>query len=701
MEELLKYFKLIQKRWLPASLVFAVVFFFLGYERSKKTAPLYRATGTIIFAQRNDTPTDQVAITEQNKLNNDLVLIKSESFAEKVKQDLEFSLEIDNKKLAQNLVAVNPQNSDVIYLSFTDEDPQKATEIVNAWIKNYVQIDKDQTVSQSRDLAKFLETQISDTQKSLDSTAERLKDFKQKNRILDINTEAVSTISSINKLENEIATIQSELSAQKSHQDSLQKIFKVDSETALSSSFVNESPMVASLVKQIEEIKTKIEQEKLRFGDRHPQIISLQRQEIILQEQLKKYSENTGFQGATPPNQNDVSQAGTTQTNLIAEYAATERQIKSLEAKLKSLNELINTYKKRVDILPKLEFEHQKLQKELVTRDEILQNLIKNYQDTQIAINNTQGNIRSAEFASVPKNPIINLKLVYLIQGVMGGILAGSLVAYLSDKLDQRINNIDQIKEYFVQPIFAIIPDFLGDKTDKIKSSLPVRDNPSSSITENFTVLCDNIKFMDTKEKPLKIITISSLVSGEGKSTIAANMAIASAQLGRKVLLIEADFRKPRQNKIWQNINQSLGLSDLLQSENNLSSSEFVVSLMPDLDILLAGNTNSNPVALIGSPQMVYLLDEVKNKYDLIIIDTPAVSVAADAQILGRMSDGMLIVIRQGKANISILANTSESLLKADVNILGLLLNCFISNGGNYNYYNYSNSYDKKNQLFN
>jgi capsular exopolysaccharide synthesis family protein len=290
---------------------------------------------------------------------------------------------------------------------------------------------------------------------------------------------------------------------------------------------------------------------------------------------------------------------------------------------------------------------------------------------------------------------------VYLIQGVMGGILAGSLVAYLSDKLDQRINNIDQIKEYFVQPIFAIIPDFLGDKTDKIKSSLPVRDNPSSSITENFTVLCDNIKFMDTKEKPLKIITISSLVSGEGKSTIAANMAIASAQLGRKVLLIEADFRKPRQNKIWQNINQSLGLSDLLQSENNLSSSEFVVSLMPDLDILLAGNTNSNPVALIGSPQMVYLLDEVKNKYDLIIIDTPAVSVAADAQILGRMSDGMLIVIRQGKANISILANTSESLLKADVNILGLLLNCFISNGGNYNYYNYSNSYDKKNQLFN
>lgn len=693
MEKLILYLKIIRKRWLPSSLVFTIVFFFLGYEKSKNTIPLYRATGTIVFNQKNASVTDQNTLTPENQLNNDLILIKSESLAKKVKEDLQLPLEIDNQNLLRDLVVVNPEKSDAIQLSFTDEDPEKATEIVNAWIKNYVQIDKDQKNSQSKDLAKFLETQISDTQKSLDSTAEKLKDFKQKNRILDINTEAVSTISSINKLENEIATIQSELSAQKSHQDSLKKIFKVDSETALSSSFVNESPMVVSLVKQIEEIKTKIEQEKLRFGDRHPQIISLQKQENILQEQLKKYSENTGFQDTTQQNQsqNNVSQPGTTQTNLVAEYAATERQIKSLEAKLKSLNELINTYRKRVDILPKLEFEYQKLQKELTSRDEILKNLINNYQDTQITINNTQGNIRSAEFASIPTKPTINLKLVYLIQGFMGGIIAGSLVAYLLDKLDQRINNIDQIKEYFVQPIFAIIPDFLKDKTDKIKSSLPVRDNPSSAITENFIVLCDNIKFMDTKEKPLKVITISSLVSGEGKSTIAANMAIASAQLGRKVLLIEADLRKPRQNKIWQNINQSSGLSDLLQSENNLSSSEFVVSLMPDLDILLAGNTKSNPVALIGSPQMVYLLNEVKNKYDLIIIDTPAVSVGADAQILGRMSDGMLIVIRQGKANTSVLANTSESLLKADVNILGLLLNCFISIGSNYNYnHNYS-----------
>jgi capsular exopolysaccharide synthesis family protein len=139
-----------------------------------------------------------------------------------------------------------------------------------------------------------------------------------------------------------------------------------------------------------------------------------------------------------------------------------------------------------------------------------------------------------------------------------------------------------------------------------------------------------------------------------------------------------------------------MGLSDLLQTENNLSSSELAISpIMPNLDILLAGNTQSNPVVLIGSPQMVYLLEEMKNKYDLIIIDAPPVSIAADAQILGRMSDGMLMVVRQGKTNTSMLASISESLSQAEVKILGLLLNCFTDDSDNYYSYNYSYYYDQ------
>ncbi|NCO75371.1 MAG: polysaccharide biosynthesis tyrosine autokinase [Cyanobacteria bacterium] len=697
MEELLIYIKIVKRRWPFALVTFMAVFYFLGYQRSKETVPLYRATGTIIFDQQTATITDPFSLGGQNKLTNDLVLIKSESLAEKVKKDLEFSLEMDTKKLLQNLVAINPEKSDVIQLSFTDEDPKKASEIVNAWINNYVQLDKDQKVSQTKELAKFLEKQIPESQKSLESTAEKLKNFKQDNRILDITAEATSTITIISQLDSQIATIQADLAAQKSRRDSLKQIFSVDAQSAITSSFVSESPIVASLVKQIEEIKTKIEQEKVRFGDRHPQVITLQKQEAVLQEQLAKYAQNTNIQGNLPQNLEGIYQPGTTQSTLLAEYATTERQIQSLEAQLSSLKDLINVYRQRVDVLPNLEFQQQQLQRELTARSDVLQNLIKNYQDAQIAINNTQGNIRSAELATIPKEAAINRRLSYLFQGFLGGILAGSIVAYLVEKLDQKVNSIEQVKEYFEQPVMGKIPDFNRRKKDEIKSNLPTRDNPSSPISENFRALCTSINFMTNNDKPLKVITISSSVAGEGKSTIAANIAVAAAGLGSKVLLMEADLRKPGQRKIWENIDKKAGLSDLLHSDGQSELSESVVTVMPNLDILPAGNTKSNPVALIGSAQMVHLLEKIRDEYDLVIIDAPPVSVAADAQILSRMSDGMLMVIRQGKATNSILANAAESLLQAEVNVLGILLNCFTSDSDSYYYYyNYSYYYDKK-----
>lgn len=700
MQELLIYLKIIRKRWLSASLVFVIVFFFLGYDRSRKAAPLYRATGILFFETTSPNIRDPFALGSQAKLSNDVFLIKSDSLAKKVINDLQLPLDLDSEKLSKNLIVVNPEKTDVIGISFMGEDPELAAEIVNAWIKNYVQLDKDQKITQTRELANFLEKQIPESQKELEKTAEKIKNFKQNNRILDITAEAGSTIEIISGLDSQIAEVEAQLASQKSRRDSLQKIFPVDSQGGITSTFVNESPIVASLIKQIQETRTVIEQEKIRLGNQHPQLISLEKKRDVLEEQLQKYLQNVNIQGNSPQtNVEDIYQPGSNQNVLLAEYANLDREIASLEARLKSLNQLINNYRKRVDILPNLEFEQQQLQRELDARSDLLQNLIKNYQETQIAINNTQGNIRSAEFATVPKEPANNRPLTYLIQGFLGGILAGSLAAYLLEQLDTGINNIGQIRQYFSYPILGKLPDFYRRKNDNITSDLPVKDNPSSPVSENFRAIAASLNFMDTQEKPLKVITISSSVAKEGKSTISANIALAAAGIGKKVLLIEGDLRQPGQKKIWNNIDKDLGLSNLLHKENNALISDLVVSEIDNLDILFAGNNKSNPVALIGTAQMLYLIEEMKKEYDLIIIDAPPVSVAADAQIFGRMSDGMLIVIREGKVNTSMLAGTKESLTQAEVNVVGLLLNGFISDTDNYYYYsNYSHYHNQTTQ---
>lgn len=700
MEEILVYLRILQKRWIPASIVFVIVFLLVGWNRARKTVPLYRATGTIVFQSSRVNITDPFSLSG-TKLNNDLVLIKSDSLAERVRGDLEFPIEMDNRGLLRELEAVNPDKSDVIQLSYTHRNPEKASAIVNTWIKKYAELDRELKLNQTRELANFLQEQIPKSQVSLESTAEQLKDFKQDNRILDIGAEASSTTNILAQLDSQIAQTKAELASEKSRRDALRNIFPVDSELAITSTFVNESPLVNSLLKEIKDVETKIEQEKLRFGDNHPQVVTLEEEKRVLERQLANYAQNTSVNNIANQDLDSIYQPGNTQNELVKEYAATERNIKSLNAKLESLENLINFYRQRVDTLPNLEFRQQQIQRELGAKDELLQSLIKNYQDAQIALNNTEGNIRHIELAQTPTKPSIDRKFTYLVQGFLAGIFLGSLVAYLIEQLDQGINNVEQIKEFFDQPILAKVPDFYkvkSSRNDRKKdkeeiSELPTRDNPSSPVSENFRALCTSIEFMQTADKPLKVITVSSSVAGEGKSTIAANMAVAAAGLDKKVLLIEADLRKPGQRKIWEGLNEKAGLSDLLQTDNQLKSSECVVNVFSTLDVLTAGNNKSNPVALIGSPQMVHLLEDLEQVYDLIIIDCPPVSVAADAQILGRMSDGMLMVVRQKKVNTSMLSIVKDSLEQAEVNVIGLALNCFTSDRSNYYYYYYNYSY--------
>ena len=725
MEDLILYLNIMKKRWPWAVVAFLVIFYVLGVNRAMKTVPLYKASGVIVF--ESDTPSfdDPLSLSfgTKNNINNNLVMIKSESLARKVKQDLQLPVEADTDELLEELIVVNPEKSDVIELSYFHEDPQKATAIVNTWIENYLNNDKEIQRRQTRELSSFLEKQIPFNQEELEITAGKLKDFKQDNRILDITAEAGSTVEIISELDATVATVLAEMAALEAKRNSLQNIFTADSQTAITSSFVNESPIINSLIVQIQEIQTKIKEEKVRFGDNHPDVISLQKQEESLREQLNKYAPNIFLNGdLANTNLDQIYQPGENQSALLVEYSQIERELESLQAQLDSLSELINVYRQRVDTLPNLEFEQQQLQRELLSRDEVVQNLIKAYQDAQIALNNTQGNIRDVEYAFMPEEPAVNRKLSYLIQGFIAGLVGASALAYILDRSDTGINNLDQVKEYFDLPVLAEIPDFYNTRSSKnkkkgvesyfsksskssskeeIKSDLPVKDNPKSPISEAFRGLCTSVKFMGSENKAIRVLTLSSSVAGEGKSTLAANTAIAASELGGKVLIIEADLRKPGQRKIWdqlgknksKNKDKQTGLGDLLQPNSDLQWQSQVINVLPNLDILPAGKSKDNPVALIGSPEMVHLIDDLKQTYEWIIIDAPPVSVAADAQILARMSDGLLMVVRQGKVNTSMLKAVSQSLTQADIKVLGLLLNCFSSGSGGYYYYNYYYNY--------
>jgi capsular exopolysaccharide synthesis family protein len=180
-----------------------------------------------------------------------------------------------------------------------------------------------------------------------------------------------------------------------------------------------------------------------------------------------------------------------------------------------------------------------------------------------------------------------------------------------------------------------------------------------------------NLKFLNS-DKEIRVVVVTSSVAEEGKSTVAANLAAAAVQVGRRVLLVDADMRYPQQHHIWDLVNVS-GLSNVIVGQQDLST--VIQSAMPGLDLLTAGVIPPNPVALLDSKRMASLIETFSENYDLVILDTPALMGMADAAILGKMSDGLLLVVRPGVVDSIGAAAAKEFLVQTNQPVLGLVAN--------------------------
>jgi capsular exopolysaccharide synthesis family protein len=184
-------------------------------------------------------------------------------------------------------------------------------------------------------------------------------------------------------------------------------------------------------------------------------------------------------------------------------------------------------------------------------------------------------------------------------------------------------------------------------------------------------MLYANLKFLSS-DKEVRVITITSAVPKEGKSTVSANLALAIAQLGFRVLLIDADMRHPSQHAVWE-LPNSLGLSNVIVEQIQLKTA--IAQAMPNLYVLTSGLVPPNPLALLNSRRMASLIEDFSQTYDFVIIDTPPISAAADARILSAMTDGMLIVVQPKLVDSASAIAAQELLEQSGQNVLGMVIN--------------------------
>ncbi|OGX79687.1 capsular biosynthesis protein [Exiguobacterium sp. SH31] len=217
---------------------------------------------------------------------------------------------------------------------------------------------------------------------------------------------------------------------------------------------------------------------------------------------------------------------------------------------------------------------------------------------------------------------------------------------------------------------------FLRKKNDNLpdygQRDLITLANPKSPISEQYRTIRTNLEFTSIGQK-LQMINVTSASTGEGKSTTAANLAVVYAQLGKRVLLIDCDLRKPTAQFTF-NLSSQAGLSTILVGRILLERA-IQKTGVERLSLLTAGPIPPNPTELIASNQMVELLDEVRRQYDIVILDAPPMMQVADARLLAKIADGTILVIGCENSERQLVVKAKEQLERTGTHMLGLVLN--------------------------
>jgi capsular exopolysaccharide synthesis family protein len=448
---------------------------------------------------------------------------------------------------------------------------------------------------------------------------------------------------------------------------------------------LSQSPGVQQVLTEFQKTQDELAVARTKLTDEHPTVINLSQKLQALRNQLE------GRVGQIVGNGVSVRepdlQIGELKQSLTAELVRSEVERLAATNRVGLLRKAFISNQARLSVLPKLEQQQRQLQRRLQVAQSTYEQLLKQLQEAQVVEKQNVGNAKVIASALVPDEPISPKVMLNLALGGFLGILLGVGTALILEAMDKSLKTLDEAKKLLGYPLLGTIPRV--DEKDKERQDLPVLNNPYSPASTAFEILQTNLGFTIT-DKALKVIVVSSSIPGEGKSFVSANLSVAIAQLGKRVLLIDADMRRPTQQNIW-NLPNMIGLSNVLvgQADLQVSTTEALVTL----DLLTSGTIPPNPLALLESQRMgSLLLEEISNDYDYIIIDAPPLTVVSDALALSKLGDGMLLVVRPGVANTGSV-NAAKSLLEqSGQRVLGMVVNS-VTADNSYGGYYYSKGY--------
>ncbi len=707
-----QYWFAFKRRWFSASVIAGSVFSLgcIGIMLLSKT--YYSAEGKILVKPDEsatltglltDNKNQLTPLTIQgNPLKTETEIILSKPVIDRVINSPTLLNEndkpISENDLKKNLQVEEIKGTDILEISYKSSNPRVAAFVVNEMMKAYIENNKSVNRSEALAAKNFIGKQLPETQESVRQAENSLRKFKETNRLVAIDDEAKLSLETVEKLKSQIAEVEAKLAEVSAKYEVLINQLGMDSQQAILAAKLSQSQAIQTILTDIQTTEKELGIAKTRFQDNNPTILNLEDKVSSLKAQLQRRIRQEI--GNNPGISQQYLQAGELELELIGLLINLQVEQVGLSNQISSLKNNLSQYQNRINSLPKLKEEEREIQRRLEAAQATYETLLTKLKEIEAVGNQNIVNARIIEEALVPKKPSLDTItiLLLLVNSASSLVLFVAFIAIL-EKLDPSLKNVKSIQKILPYSLLATFPNFKAKKDsrepdlDRKRIEIPVLDNPTSPISEVYRMLQANLDFIDSTQKS-NVIVVSSSVPQEGKSTIAANLAGVFAESKKKVLLIDADVRNPSQHHAWELTNE-LGLSNAIVGRANLATA--IKIIQPNLHILTSGVTPPNPVTLLKSQAMSNLIQQASENYDYVVIDAPPILMAADALILGKLANGILMVSRPGIVDANSLVKTKDLLEKSGQNILGLVVNGVILKNESDSYFHFTENYASEN----
>ena len=564
-------------------------------------------------------------------------------------------------------------SSRIVQISYTHPDPRLATEIVNALVRTFIEENfktKYESVTQT---SAWLSTELADLQLKVQTSEEKLVRYQKDHSILGVDEKQNIVTAKLNELNNELTAAQTD----RIQKESNYRLAVVEDSVAFAkTSREGTSGMLEKLREKEADLNTQYAQATTQFGSGYPKVVELNNQ--LKQVRTEIAAEETRMQHGI----RDEYMAALQRENLLT--TAFEQQ------------------KQEANQLNESAIEYSVLKRDAESNRQLYQDLLQRLKEAGVSAGLRSSNIRVVDIARTPTQPIAPNVPRNIEVGLLLGLACGIGLAFVLESLDTSVRNMEEISEISALPALGTIPlqlssnsslrkrlKTLSAETETSKSpSLVTYARPKSEAAEAYRALRTSI-LLSSFGAPPKVILVTSAMPQEGKTTISANSALVLAQRGSRVLLIDADLRRPGIDKLF-GIRSRGGLSTLISGVDKIEDVVVPFTQVPNLWILPAGPIPPQPVELLGSTVMKDHITRWRDEFDHIIIDTPPCLSVTDAVVLSPEADRIILVARAGKTTKLALRRACELLLHVNARVMGIVLNALdLRSGGGYYYYNY------------